>query len=73
MKNKHFFVTDKVKNNEMKIIYCPTKEIVGDFYTKPLQGALFKEHRNSIQGIKQEDMPLYMDQYTKFIKSKSLD
>ena len=73
VKIQYFFITDKVKNNEMKRIYFPTKEMVGDFYTKPLQGALFKEHRNASQGIKQEDMPLHMDQYIQFIKSKSLD
>ena len=73
VKIKYFFVTDKVKNNEMKILYCPTKEMAGDFYTKPLQGILFKTHRNAILGIKEMNIPLYMDQYAQFIKSRNLD
>ena len=30
VKIKYFFITDKVKNNEVKILYCPTKEMIGD-------------------------------------------
>jgi hypothetical protein len=33
---RYFFVTDRVKNNEMRIEYCPTADMVGDFFTKPL-------------------------------------
>ena len=36
VKIKYFFVADKVKNNELKIVYCPTKEMISDFFTKPL-------------------------------------
>ena len=36
VKVKYFFVADKVKNNELKILYCPTKEMISDFFTKPL-------------------------------------
>ena len=60
---KYFFITDKVKNNEMKIIYCPTKQMVANFFTKPLQGVLYFTHRNTILGIREEDMPLYMKAY----------
>ena len=70
---KYSFVTDKIKNDEMRVLYCPTKEMVGDFYTKPLQGTLFKVHRNAIQGINDDDMPLYFKQYAEFIKSKDID
>lgn len=73
IKIKYFFVTDKVKDNEMKILYCPTKEMMADFYTKPLQGSLFKTHRNAILGITDIDTPLYVDQYTQYIKSKGIN
>ena len=42
-----FVVTDWVKNKELEIQHCPTKEMLGDFFTKPLQGALFTKFRNS--------------------------
>jgi hypothetical protein len=38
---RYFFVTDRVKNNEMRIEYCPTGDMVADFFMKPLQGSLF--------------------------------
>lgn len=44
---------------EVTIKYCLTKEIVADFFTKPLAGVLFKRFRNFIQGIDQDDMPKY--------------
>ena len=55
---KYYFVTDRVKDKELKIIYCPTKEMVADFFTKSLQGVLFVTHRNTVLGISQDDKPL---------------
>jgi len=34
-------VTDKIKKGGVKIAYYPTQEMVGDFFTKPLQGTQF--------------------------------
>jgi hypothetical protein len=31
--------------------YCPTGDMISDFFTKPLQGALFKKLRNLIMNI----------------------
>ena len=73
IKIKYFFVTDKIKDQEVKVIYCPTKEMLADFYTKPLQGSLFESHRNAILGIDKDDVPLYREEYTKFIQSISID
>ena len=73
IKIKYFFVTDKVKDKELKILYCHTKEMIADFYTKPLQGVVFKEHRNSILGINDDDILLYLEQYAQFMKPKDID
>jgi len=35
-------VTDQVKKVYVKIAYCPTENVLGDFFTKPLQGSVFK-------------------------------
>ena len=67
IKIKYFFLTDRVKDNELKIIYCPTKEMVVDFFTKPLQGILFLTYRNAVLGVFQDDIPLYRRQYEKYI------
>jgi hypothetical protein len=45
---RYFFVTDRIKNNEMRIEYCPTGDMVADFFTKPLQGSLFRKLRGLI-------------------------
>ena len=36
---------------EIKIEWCPTKEIVADFMTKPLQGNHFRRLRDLIMGM----------------------
>lgn len=35
------FVTNSAASSKVGIEYCPTKEMLGDFFTKPLQGSLF--------------------------------
>ena len=49
---KYFFVKDRVDNKELIIQYCPTAEMLADFFTKPLQGALFKKFRSVLMGWK---------------------
>ena len=50
---RYFYVADKVANKEVSIAYCPTTEMIRNFFTKPLQGALFKKLRNFILNITQ--------------------
>ena len=40
---RYFFVTDRIKHRDMHIKYCPTGNMVADFFTKPLQGSLFQK------------------------------
>jgi hypothetical protein len=49
---RYFFVADRVKSKEIAIEYCPTDDMVGDFFTKPLQGAKFLKFRNAVMNIK---------------------
>jgi hypothetical protein len=37
----YFFITDRVNMKELTIEWCPTKQMVADFVTKPLQGSHF--------------------------------
>ena len=48
---RYFFVTDAVKRGLATIEYCPTETMHGDFFTKPLQGQLFRTHRAMILGL----------------------
>ena len=45
---RYFFVTDRVDAKEVQIEYCPTGQMRGDFFTKPLQGSLFRQFRKEI-------------------------
>mmetsp|Transcript_27381 Transcript_27381/g.74869 ORF Transcript_27381/g.74869 Transcript_27381/m.74869 type:complete len:119 (+) Transcript_27381:66-422(+) len=56
---RYFFVTDRIAANELSIEYCPTLDILADYFTKPLQGALFRKFRNRLLGIDDEDIPSY--------------
>jgi hypothetical protein len=47
---RYFFITDRVNMKEIGIDWCPTKEMVADFMTKPLQESLFKKLRDYIMG-----------------------
>ena len=51
MNIRYFFIKDRVDKEEVNIIYCPTEHMVGDFFTKPLQGKMFIIFRNKILGI----------------------
>jgi hypothetical protein len=35
---QYFFVTDHVKQGNLRVAYCPTDDMIADFFTKPLQG-----------------------------------
>jgi hypothetical protein len=48
---RYFFVSDRVKNGELSIEYCPTDNMIGDFFTKPLQGAKFRKFRQSVLNL----------------------
>ena len=45
---RYYFVTDRANCGEIKIKHCPTAEMVGDYFTKPLQGGLFNKFRDRI-------------------------
>ena len=66
---KYFFVINNIKDKEIKVIYYPTKEMLADFFTKPLPGVLFVQLRNTILGLKQENMPEYRAKYEEYTKS----
>ena len=50
IKIRYLFITDRVNMKEVAIEWCPTKKMVADFMTKPLQGSHFRNLRNYIMG-----------------------
>ncbi len=47
---RYFFISDQVNMKEVTIDWCPTKQMVADFMTKPLQGRQFRNLRDYIMG-----------------------
>ena len=51
---RYFFITDRIKAREVKVEYCPTTEMIADFFTKPLQGRLFYKFRAVVMNLPDE-------------------
>jgi hypothetical protein len=47
---RYFFITDRICKNEVSVVWCPTEDMIGDYATKPLQGAQFIRFRDMIMG-----------------------
>ena len=52
---RYFFVADKIKNSKVKVAFCPTTNMLADFFTKPLQGSTFKRMHSIILNIPDTD------------------
>ena len=45
-----FYMKDRIKTEDIKILYCPTEHMLADFFTEPLQGSLFERFRKVLMG-----------------------
>ena len=52
---RYFFVADCVKKQHIEVIYCPTDDMIADFFTKPLQGIKFRRFRNLIMNCEHDE------------------
>ena len=57
---RYFWFHDRIKKGEFNIVHCPTHKMIADFFTKPLQGDLFKKLRAVIMG--HVDLKTFMSQ-----------
>jgi hypothetical protein len=51
MNIRYFYVHDRVCAKEVSIEHCPTEDMIADYFTKPLQGQLFRKMRDVIMNI----------------------
>ena len=54
---RYFFITDRIKKGDLHIEYCPTDNMVADFFTKPLQGKKFIQFRKLIMNLQDWNLP----------------
>ena len=45
---RYFFVTDRIRTKELTVSYCPTDDMVADYFMKPLHRAKFLKFRKLI-------------------------
>jgi len=60
---RYFFICDKVNNKEVSIEYCPTTEMIADYFSKLLGGSQFRKMWNLMLGIDEKDMSDYRLSY----------
>ena len=42
---------DRFASENISVVYCPTEEMLADFFTKPLQSSLFRKFRDNLLGV----------------------
>jgi KUP system potassium uptake protein len=52
---RYFFIKDRLEAGNFKVTYCPTEQMLADFFTKPLQGGLFRKLKEVVMGHKHVD------------------
>ena len=60
---RYFYTTERVKDGTIVVTYCPTKEMVADYLSKPLQGSLLRLHNKSLMGITSEMADQFQIEY----------
>jgi len=47
---RHFWIIDRIHQDNISLQHCPTVALLADFLTKPLQGQLFRKFRDVLLG-----------------------
>jgi hypothetical protein len=50
MNIRYFFLTDQIEKGNLVVEYCPTDEMIADYFTKPLVGSKFIKFKRAIMG-----------------------
>ena len=48
---RYFIINDIIKREDIELVHCPTERMIADYYTKPLQGSLFRKIRDKLMGL----------------------
>lgn len=52
---RYFWIKDRTRGEDITVRHCPTTQMLADFFTKPLQGTLFRRFRDVLLGHKHID------------------
>ena len=59
IKTRYYLITDRIMKQEASVEFCPTFYMIGDYFTKALQGSQFRQFLNIILGIHEDEIPAY--------------
>ena len=48
---RYYFITDHIDRDRVRVSYCPTGDMLADYFSKPLQGSLFRKFRDLILNV----------------------
>ena len=54
MNIRYFFITDQIQVGDIWVEYCPTDDMIADFFTKLLQGSKFIQFWDQILNVQGE-------------------
>ena len=57
---RYFYITDQLDQGWLTVRHCPTEDMIGDFFTKPLQGQLFRKLCGLVMNCPVDIPPEYM-------------
>jgi len=52
---RYMWYKDRLESEKIRVKYCPTESMLADFFTKPLQGRLFRKLRAVVMGYEHID------------------
>ena len=52
---RYYFITDHIERDHVQVSYCPTGDMLADYFSKPLQGSLFRKFHNLFLNINSTD------------------
>ena len=72
MNIRYYYITDRIVNQEASVEFFPTLDMIGDYFTKALQGYQFRRFCNIILGIHEDDIPAYNVSGRAFLEERKL-
>ena len=57
---------------EASVEFCPTFDMIGDYFTKALQGSQFRRFCNIVLGIHEDDIPAYNESGRALLEERKL-
>jgi hypothetical protein len=48
---RYYYVANQVGKRDLRVVWCPTNEMIADFLTKPLQGKAFVKFWDLLIGV----------------------